>query len=141
MPILNYTTSISFEKTIGEITKCLVEHGATKVVADYKDQIPVSITFGLNMKGSFIAFCLPANADGVYSAMKKSGRIPKKLCTMEQAQRVAWRIVKDWVEAQMAIVQAQLADMTEVFLPYAITKNGNTVYKDIQSNGMLMLGQ
>jgi hypothetical protein len=41
----------------------------------------------------------------------------------------------------MAIVEAQLADIAEVFLPYAITKSGETLYKEIQSNGMLMLTQ
>jgi len=42
-------------------------------------------------------------------------------------------------EAQMAIVEAQLCDMAEVFLPYAITKNGMTLYREIQSNGMKLL--
>ncbi len=71
--------------------------------------------------------------------MQKDKKVPRSKCTNEQAQRVAWRIVKDWVEAQMAIVEAQLADMAEVFLPYAITKKGTTLYKEVQTNGMLML--
>lgn len=52
--------------------------------------------------------------------------------------RTSWRIIKDWVEAQMAITEAGLADVAEVFLPYAITK-GTTLYKSIKSNGMMML--
>jgi hypothetical protein len=32
-----------------------------------------------------------------------------------------------------------LADIAEIFLPYAITKSGNTLYKEIESTGMLML--
>jgi hypothetical protein len=39
----------------------------------------------------------------------------------------------------MAIVEAQLAEMAEVFLPYAITKKGNTLYKEVKESGMLML--
>jgi hypothetical protein len=66
-------------------------------------------------------------------------KVPRSKCNEAQAQKVAWRIVKDWVEAQMAIVEAQLADMAEVFLPYAITKSGTTLYKEVQGNGMLML--
>lgn len=81
------------------------------------------------------------NIDGVLKAMISDNKIPRSKCNIEQAQRVAWRIVKDWVEAQMAIVEAQLADLAEVFLPYAITKNGTTLYKEIQTNGMLMLQQ
>ena len=71
--------------------------------------------------------------------MKKDSNIPRRLITQEQALKVSWRIVKDWVEAQMAIVEAELAEMAEVFLPYAVTKNGTTLYKEIQNNNMLML--
>jgi hypothetical protein len=141
MAILNYTTSIEAEKTIAEITKCLVKHGASKIVADYKDQLPCAVTFCLVMDGNTVAFVLPANYEGVLNSMKKDPKVPQRLCTKEQALRVSWRIVKDWVEAQMAIVEAKLADMAEVFLPYAVTKSGNTLYKEIQGNGMLMLSQ
>lgn len=139
MAILNYTTSIECEKTISEIQKCLVKHGATKIVTDYQDGMPSGVTFCLVMDGSMVGFVLPANYDGVLAAMKKDPKVPARLCTKEQALKVSWRIVKDWVEAQMAIVEAKLVDMTEVFLPYAITKNGNTLYKEVSRSGMLML--
>jgi len=141
MAILNYTTSIESEKTIGEIQKCLVKHGAHKIVTDYANGFPSAVTFCLQINGNIAAFSLPANYSGVLKAMKNDRKVQRSKCTEEQAQRVAWRIVKDWVEAQMAIVEAQLADMAEVFLPYAITKNGTTLYKEIQGNGMLLLTQ
>lgn len=139
MPILNYTTSIDFSKTIGEIAACLVKHGASKIITDYEDSLPVAVTFSLTINDRTAAFSLPANYNGVLKAMSKDKRCPRKLLNKEQALRVSWRIIKTWVEAQMAIVEAELADMAEVFLPYAITKNGNTVYNEIKSNGMLML--
>jgi hypothetical protein len=141
MAILNYTTSIESEKSIFEIQKCLVKHGANKIITDYNLNVPTSVTFCLILNGNTVDFSLPANASGVLRAMKNDRKVPRSKCTEEQAQRVAWRIVKDWVEAQMAIVEAQLADMVEVFLPYAITKSGTTLYKEIQSNGTLLLGQ
>ncbi len=141
MAILNYTTSIDCEKSIGEIQKCLVKHGAHKIVTDYENGMPSSVTFCLTLNGNTVGFSLPANYSGVLRAMRNDRKVPRSKCTEEQAQRVSWRIVKDWVEAQMAIVESQLADMAEVFLPYAITKNGNTLYKEVQSNGMLMLNQ
>jgi hypothetical protein len=139
MAILNYTTSISSEKSIAEIQKCLVKHGAHKIVTDYDNGTPSAVTFCLTLNDNMIGFILPANYAGVLNAMKKDRKISRSKCTEDQARRVAWRIIKDWVEAQMAIVEAQLADIAEVFLPYAITKNGITVYKEIQNNGMLML--
>lgn len=139
MAILNYTTSIDCEKSISEIRKCLVKHGAHKIVTDYDKGMPSAVTFCLTLNGSMVAFTLPANYSGVLKAMHNDKKVPRSKCTEEQAQRVSWRIVKDWVEAQMAIVEAQLADMAEVFLPYAITKNGTTLYKEVQGNGILMI--
>lgn len=139
MAILNYTTSIESEKTISEIQKCLVKHGATKIVTDYHDGLPSGVTFCLIINQTIVGFSLPANYEGVLLAMKKDKKVPQRLCTKDQALRVSWRIVKDWVEAQMAIVEAKLADVAEVFLPYAITKTGTTLYKEIQGNGMKLL--
>lgn len=138
MAILNYTTSIDCEKSILEIQKCLVKHGANKTVTDYSNSLPCAVTFCLHINGKIAAFSL-ANYNGVLSAMKKDRKVPRHRCTDEQALRVSWRIVKDWVYAQMAIVEAELAEMAEVFLPYAITKNGTTLYKEIQAGTDLLL--
>src|SRR6185503_7232743 len=124
MAILNYTTSIESEKSIAEIQKCLVKRGATKIVTDYVGEIPTAVTFALMLNGNMIGFQLPANASGVLKAMQNDRKVPRNKCTQEQAQRVAWRIVNSWVQAQCAIIDAQLAHVTEVFLPYAITKSG-----------------
>lgn len=139
MAILNYTTSIDSEKTISEIQKCLVKHGASKIVTDYQDGVPSAVTFCLTINQNLVGFALPANYEGVLMSMKKDKKVPNRLCTKEQALKVSWRIVKDWVEAQMAIVEAKLADVAEVFLPYAITKSGTTLYKEIQGDGMKLL--
>lgn len=139
MPILNYTTQVSSEKTIMEITKCLVAHGATKIVTDYKDGIPSGVTFCLVIKENLVAFALPANYDGVLNAMKKDKNVPQRLCVKEQALRVSWRIIKTWIEGQMAIVEAELVEVAEVFLPYAVTKSGSTLYQEIKNSGDLLM--
>lgn len=139
MAILNYTTSIDAEKTISEISKALVKAGANKIVTDYSDQIPCALTFALILNGSTVVFSLPANSEGVYRVMVNSKKIPRSKCTHEQAQRVAWRILKDWVEAQAAIIQAGLATADQVFLPYAITPSGQTVYQAISQGQILSL--
>ena len=58
--------------------------------------------------------------------------------TPEQAKRVAWRIVKDWVEAQLAIIETQMVKPEQVFLPYAITQTGETLYETVISNSHLL---
>ena len=108
-------------------------------MTDYKDKLPCSVTFCLIVNGKTVGFILPANYHGVLRVMKRDAKVPRNKCTDEQAIKVSWRIVKDWCAAQMALVEAELADMAEVFLAYAVTKSGNTVYKEIQANGMLMI--
>ncbi len=141
MAILNYTTKVDASKTIGEIMGLLSKKGAQKMVIDYSDGEQSAVTFMLTLNGQNVFFALPCRRDGVLKAMKKDPKVPLKLCTNQQALRVGWRIVKDWVEAQLAIVEAQLAELPEVFLPYAVTKNGSTLYDRMKSDGnQLLLG-
>ncbi|OJJ16691.1 hypothetical protein BKI52_32820 [marine bacterium AO1-C] len=141
MPILNYTTTIDAEKTLAQIRKILVNQGATKIVTDYKDKIPVSVTFAIELNNQLIPYSLPANYQGVLSTLKKDKKVQNKYKSEEQAVRIAWRIIKDWIEAQMAIVQSELAELQEVFLPYMVTKRGNTLYKEFKENKTLLLGE
>lgn len=99
MAILNYTTSIDCEKSISEIQKCLVKHGANKIVTDYENGSPSAVTFCLTINDRMVGYILPASYSGVLKAMKNDKKVPNSKCTNEQAKRVAWRIVKDWVEA------------------------------------------
>lgn len=131
MAILNYTTKIDYHKTIGEITKTLVGHGARDIQTRYSPTgLPETLLFTIEKSGTRISFELPARSTGVLRAMEKA-KAPKALLNDEQAVRVSWRIIKDWVEAQMAIVEAELAEMTEVFLPYAVMQSGQTVYQEL----------
>ena len=137
MPILNYTTTIKPIKTIGEITQALVERKANKIVVDYENTIPVALTFQLVHKSTPILFSLPANVEGVYECLKKQ-KVPKKYQTKDQASRTAWRILKVWIDAQMAIIDAEIVTPAQVFLPYAVTKSGNTLYEEIESTNLLL---
>ncbi|MCF2498373.1 hypothetical protein [Dyadobacter chenhuakuii] len=141
MPILNYTTKISPSKTIGEIQEILVNHGASSIACEYDSvtKRPVSVRFGLLINNSNVFFELPANYEGVLKAMKADQTIKSTFCNIDQAVKVAWRILKDWIEAQCAIIEAGLAEMSEVFLPYAVTQNGSTLYKEIKANTNLLL--
>ena len=46
-----------------------------------------------------------------------------------RAERVAWRVIKDWLEAQLALIDAQMATLDQVMLPYlVIDATGKTLY-------------
>ena len=52
--------------------------------------------------------------------------------TPEQALRVSWRILKDWVQAQMAIVDTKMVRLEQVLLPYAIMPDGRMLYERVR---------
>ncbi|MDY6957514.1 MAG: hypothetical protein SVK08_00015 [Halobacteriota archaeon] len=70
---------------------------------------------------------MPLRVDGILSILRKTSSIPKKLKTREQAVRVAMRIMKDWVIAQAAMIEAGCVEMEEIFFPYAQIKD-STIY-------------
>lgn len=138
MPIKNYTTSIAADKTMGEIQSILRKHGASKIIMDYLEvngKQETAITFNLPAPiGPPIYFMLRANWEGVLNRMLKDKKVPFSKCTPEHAMNVAWRIQKDWLDAQIAIVESGLQTMDEAFFSKAITENGTTAYEEVVKN-------
>ena len=142
MALLNYTTKIDVEKTVGELQKSLASHGASAILTDYEDGYVKAISFKITLEGRSIGFRLPTDWVPVLELLKEDKKVPRSLCTREQAVRVAWRIVKDWVLAQMAIIDTRMVTMEEVFLPYAVTQSGQTLAESFKSgNNLLGSGQ
>jgi len=67
----------------------------------------------------------------VLKQQKQSGKI-KTNPDYEQAERVAWRIIKNWVDAQMAILETQMVQFDEIFLPYMLNSKGQTFFQMYQ---------
>lgn len=133
--ILNYTTLIAAEKTAGEIQALLVKAKATAVMSEYDGGVLARLSFRITTIHGDHAFQLPANIDGVFNAMKRDHKVPVRSKTREQAARVAWRIIKDWVEAQLAIIEADMATLPQVFLPYMQIGPDETVYSRFEKHG------
>lgn len=136
MAIKNYTTSIDVHKSLGEIQGALASHGARKIMVDYDGAgHPIGLTFAIETQAGNRGFILPANVEGVRAVFAKQ----KVKDTAGQAERTAWRNVRDWVMAQMAIIEAGQVDMEEVFLPYLTDGRGQTLYQ-LYQGGQLALG-
>ena len=139
MAFLNYSTEIAAHKSAAEIQRILIAKGATSISVDYEQGDPSALTFKLKLGGNDIVFRLPSNWEGVFNAMKDDRHMPPRFKTKEQAKRVSWRVLKDWVEAQLAIIESGQAKTEEVFLPYALTNNGQTLFQRIQDNPSRLL--
>ena len=141
MPLLNYTTQISADKTITEIQKCLATHGAKMIVNEYDDNgFIIGLSFAIELDGQKVGFRLPCDWRPVLQILEEDRKVPRNKKTQEQAIRVAWMIIKDWVEAQMAIVETKMVKTEQVFLPYAVQKNGKTLYDNVIESKMLLTG-
>jgi hypothetical protein len=139
MPILNYTTSISVVKTALEIQEILARAGARTVMIEYgQDRVPSAVYFEIEINGRHVSFRLPSQWQGVYKTLQRS-TAERRYKTDDQARRVAWRIIKDWTEAQVAIIEAGAADISEVFLPYMINPASNlTLFEEFKSGNFLL---
>ena len=57
---------------------------------------------------------------------------------MAQSEQVAWRICKTWLEAQITLINLEQAKIEEVFLPYLVMPNNNTLFEEMQNNNFLL---
>lgn len=134
MAILNYTTKVPVSRTMTEITEVLVKAKAQAIMSEYEDGVVSHISFRMVTDQGILSYRLDANIDGVYAAIKADKSIEPRYKSREKAERIAWRIVKDWLEAQMAMVEAKLASLPQVMLPYMQTSNGQTPYQRFVNN-------
>jgi len=146
MPLLNYTTEIAVTKTIGEISALLVAAKAQAISTEFDGAgNPTSVSFRVAGKFGPMHFQLPCNyiaASKILNNQARAGKIAKRYINdMSQARRVAWRILRQWLEAQLALVELEMVPIEQIFLSYMQTNDGRTVYERLEEKrfGMLML--
>lgn len=135
MAIKNYTSGVDIYTSLGEIQGALAKHGATKIVVDYRDGKPAAVSFQIETANGLRGFILPPPIEGTLRVFQKQ----KIKADREQAERTAWRNTRDWVMAQIALMESCDAPMDQVFLPYLANQNGETLY-DYYRSGQLLLG-
>jgi len=149
MAILNYTTTIPVKKTISEIEQMLATSGANKILKDYDNKGNVtSLSFIFSTEKGMLAFKLPMKSESVLQTLKNQSNeyknfgyrkrrvIPQSSVNIEQASRVGWRIIKDWLEAQLALYFLQMVKFEEIFLPYMCIKDSDkTMFQLLEENG------
>lgn len=149
MSLLNYTTEVPPERSIAEIQKMLSMHGVQGILTEYDGPQVSAVSFRILVSGTMIDFRLPCNWRAVQTVFQTKnenrkrihGRIERLIDdSQEHATGVAWRIIKDWVEAQLAIVELNQITLPQVFLSHAVTVNGETLGERMLANPHLLLG-
>ena len=140
MNLMNYTSTVPAYRSIAYIESKLAGHGAKQIVKFYDDESRVSsIAFIMNVNGVEIPYKLPARVQKCEHVLKSSVKRPRKDTfkrIAEQSERTAWKIVSDWVDAQMAMIELSQVEFMEVFLPYLYSyKKDQTYFESIKERG------
>lgn len=139
MPIKNYTSTQNPIKTAAEIEGLLILNGAKSIQKDISDGKITAIKFLVDTAIGEVPISLPVRVSAAYEILKQQKKKnPRIKADLEQAERTAWKCLKDWVDAQMALIQLGLANMDEVFMPYIIDRNGNTLYEIAKERRFLL---
>jgi hypothetical protein len=110
------------------------------VAATYDDDGEITgLAFTVATDFGHRSFTLPVNTAAVQTVLWREG-VQARYRTTEHANRVAWRILKDWIEAQLAIIQTEMVTLDQVMLPYMQAPNGQTVYELYVGQPMLEAG-
>ncbi len=139
MGLPTYTTSIDVNKTLGEIQAMLSRARARSITVDYDgDGNPTAVSFVVQTSGGERAFELPANIESVWKTLTeqyRTGQVQRRFTTREQAARVGWRIVRNWLEMQLAMIEVGMASLEQVMLPYVLMDSGKTLYAELVGRG------
>jgi hypothetical protein len=138
----NFSTTISVDKTVMEIERMLAKFGAKSTMKEYDaNQQIVGLAFVVDTPNGEIPIKLPAKIDRIKEVFKV--QVSQKKLTQrywsgtwadEQAARTAWRTIKDWVDAQLALISIDMVKVEEIFLPYAYSARlKQTLFEAIES--------
>jgi hypothetical protein len=146
----NYTTTIEPGKTAQECLALLVAHDASSVSISYEgargERQPLALSFEIATRLGPRRYLLPVRVAGTQRVLRaecdrSASPVMPRHTTAEHARRVAWRVMKDWLDSQLAIIEAGLAELDEVMLPWMLVDEGRTLYRAYQEHELKALDQ
>lgn len=135
MTLKNYRSEAPLLSIFRDIEKTLVDHGAKQVARSYDGQgRTTEISFVVETKSGPLGIRLPARFDRV-EAIFKDQNIPHR---PDQPYRTTWATIRDWLSAQMALLDWEMVKLEEIFLPYAVGQDGQTFFEVVENKGFLL---
>lgn len=137
----NYTSEVPAANSLASIEALLVRFGATRIARQYRAQTIVAMQFELPLESKPVMVKLPANVEIVletlwtnYVAGLRGSAKREKEDFRPQAERTAWKLVRDWVEVQLSMAQTSQAAPLGIFLPY-VWDGRRTFYEHVVERG------
>lgn len=126
------TTTVPVQKTVGEISALLVRAGAREIMQTFDSGQPAGVKWSMDLYGRTVWFQMPVRVDSVYQVIAKRYKgilsAQRRAALKEQAARVAWRQLLAWTQVQIAMVQLNMAEFAQVFLPYVLDTSQRTMW-------------
>jgi len=143
------STDVPVSRSIAEIERMLAAFGARKIAKDFDDAgQPAGLAFLLTTEHGDLFIKLPAELQKVRQVLRD--QVTAKVLTKrfntdpwakEQAARIAWRVLHDWLYAQLTMIMVEMTKPEQVFLPYVysgrLNKTVFEVFKENKFQGML----
>ena len=139
MPLANYSTQTDALQSIAEIRQMLVQFGASRIAEHYQDGKTAGIEFAVKLDGQPLEFRLPVDVKAAFKVLQTM-KVTSNQKRMAHAEKVAWRILRDWVRIQLSIVEMKQAELAQVFLPYALMAPDTTVFQGFRLERNRQLG-
>jgi len=119
------------------IQQCLAEHGVKRMINEYDNNGRISsITFSIMVNENELGVKLPARVDNVEKILYGDKKLTD--AQREQSYRTAWANIRDWVTAQMALIDTNMVKMEEVFLPYVVDQQGVSLFEKLEQSHFLL---
>jgi len=128
----NYTSGLEVEESLSIIRRSLSQHKARRITFENDEEgNPIGLSFEMVLAGQRLAFRIPARFERVKLLVEQALRDAhqSRQNLDEQTSRTAWANIKDWILAQMALIDTEMVKMEEVFFPYLLQGKGQTVFE------------
>lgn len=138
MALKNYTTKVPASRSIQEIQDALLKNGATAFLFEYEQGTGriAALKFRLFVGEREVPFALPVNWRRFQQVLVNDG--VSRSGDEDYVYRVAWRNIRDWVLAQLALYQTEIVEMPQIFLPFAVGENNETLYEKVKGSQFLL---
>lgn len=142
--IKNYTSGVPANKSVMRIEERLVKNGANNILKLYDGFGKLSgLAFVVELNGHKMPFRLPARIDRVERALMATVKRARKSTqdkVREQAERTAWKLLSDWIEVQLSLIELDQAEFLEVFMPYVYDHaKEQTFFEKMKDSGFKLL--
>lgn len=131
----NYTTRQGADALVAQCQKILMDFGATGMAFHFGDNGRIEgFQFKINLNSNEHVISLPCDWKRTAQLLKEQ----KQFKNDSHAYRVALANLKDWLDAQMAILQTGMVEFPQIFLPYMTGQDGKTLYEMVRDNNYLL---